>query len=267
LHESQRYAALITLLESSEDGTERFHLPVLNADDAATVARGMYREMEKLTDARDAATVRNGDVIACERGCNHCCYPPIVVHPPEVAAVVRWLNQPKNLAVKEAFLEAYPAWIEALGEDLDRLDELHVEGRVSEAETLYDSLRGRRAMCAFNRDGACTIYPVRPRVCRFFVALDTKERCDPDFDGGPILAGYAALDAFMERSNELVAEAGRRLTDDAKPEALCRAVSRAHDDPSMLPARPSAVAPTAKVSRNAPCPCGSGKKYKRCCGA
>ncbi len=23
----------------------------------------------------------------------------------------------------------------------------------------------------------------------------------------------------------------------------------------------------AKVSRNAPCPCGSGKKYKRCCGA
>jgi preprotein translocase subunit SecA len=23
----------------------------------------------------------------------------------------------------------------------------------------------------------------------------------------------------------------------------------------------------AKVGRNAPCPCGSGKKYKRCCGA
>ena len=22
-----------------------------------------------------------------------------------------------------------------------------------------------------------------------------------------------------------------------------------------------------KVGRNAPCPCGSGKKYKRCCGA
>ncbi|MFO8085339.1 MAG: SEC-C metal-binding domain-containing protein, partial [Desulfobacterales bacterium] len=22
-----------------------------------------------------------------------------------------------------------------------------------------------------------------------------------------------------------------------------------------------------KVGRNAPCPCGSGKKYKKCCGA
>ncbi len=25
--------------------------------------------------------------------------------------------------------------------------------------------------------------------------------------------------------------------------------------------------PRQKISRNAPCPCGSGKKYKRCCGA
>jgi uncharacterized protein YecA (UPF0149 family) len=23
----------------------------------------------------------------------------------------------------------------------------------------------------------------------------------------------------------------------------------------------------AKVGRNEPCPCGSGKKYKKCCGA
>ena len=28
-----------------------------------------------------------------------------------------------------------------------------------------------------------------------------------------------------------------------------------------------AAAPAAKVGRNAPCPCGSGRKYKRCCGA
>ena len=28
-----------------------------------------------------------------------------------------------------------------------------------------------------------------------------------------------------------------------------------------------APAPTAKVGRNDPCPCGSGKKYKKCHGA
>ena len=26
------------------------------------------------------------------------------------------------------------------------------------------------------------------------------------------------------------------------------------------------AAPSASISRNAPCPCGSGKKYKKCCG-
>jgi len=26
------------------------------------------------------------------------------------------------------------------------------------------------------------------------------------------------------------------------------------------------AAPAAKVGRNDPCPCGSGKKYKKCCG-
>jgi len=37
---------------------------------------------------------------------------------------------------------------------------------------------------------------------------------------------------------------------------------------AALPVTRQAVSgSTAKVSRNDPCPCGSGKKYKRCCGA
>ena len=30
---------------------------------------------------------------------------------------------------------------------------------------------------------------------------------------------------------------------------------------------PQQISPTKKVGRNEPCPCGSGKKYKKCCGA
>ena len=30
---------------------------------------------------------------------------------------------------------------------------------------------------------------------------------------------------------------------------------------------PTAPVQSEKVSRNDPCPCGSGKKYKKCCGA
>jgi uncharacterized protein YecA (UPF0149 family) len=29
---------------------------------------------------------------------------------------------------------------------------------------------------------------------------------------------------------------------------------------------PNPFAPTVRIGRNEPCPCGSGKKYKRCCG-
>ena len=31
--------------------------------------------------------------------------------------------------------------------------------------------------------------------------------------------------------------------------------------------RPVVSNPTTDVGRNDPCPCGSGKKYKKCCGA
>ncbi|KZZ84129.1 YecA family protein [Bacillus sp. SJS] len=34
----------------------------------------------------------------------------------------------------------------------------------------------------------------------------------------------------------------------------------------LTPPSPRSTEPTEKISRNAPCPCGSGKKYKKCCG-
>jgi preprotein translocase subunit SecA len=48
--------------------------------------------------------------------------------------------------------------------------------------------------------------------------------------------------------------------------------ARRHQEPRQSrreasPARPAPPVPRfGKVGRNDPCPCGSGKKYKRCCG-
>jgi preprotein translocase subunit SecA len=36
--------------------------------------------------------------------------------------------------------------------------------------------------------------------------------------------------------------------------------------PEPPAATPAAGFPDGKVGRNDPCPCGSGKKYKKCCG-
>lgn len=46
--------------------------------------------------------------------------------------------------------------------------------------------------------------------------------------------------------------------------------SATHDDPDHRPAFPRPQVPErrqgAKIGRNDPCPCGSGKKHKKCCG-
>jgi len=38
-------------------------------------------------------------------------------------------------------------------------------------------------------------------------------------------------------------------------------------EPTLRPARPAQKIQAQKIGRNDPCPCGSGKKYKKCCGA
>ena len=43
--------------------------------------------------------------------------------------------------------------------------------------------------------------------------------------------------------------------------------ARLRPGPPRPPALARGRAPVAKVGRNDPCPCGSGKKYKKCCGA
>ena len=39
-----------------------------------------------------------------------------------------------------------------------------------------------------------------------------------------------------------------------------------YQPPTSFPSNANPFAPAAKVGRNDPCPCGSGTKYKKCCG-
>jgi hypothetical protein len=69
----------------------------------------------------------------------------------------------------------------------------------------------------------------------------------------------------------LTAEAARLADRFGDPDGLLSPVrpARAGAIPRTQPSSPSTepAAREAHVGRNAPCPCGSGKKYKRCCGA
>ena len=84
----------------------------------------------------------------------------------------------------------------------------------------------------------------------------------------PILAlcgddeGGSPLELDLEEDADLLAQA---------PELIPACVAGMHGFWKERRGRPDAAgtrrAKSAKVGRNDPCPCGSGRKYKRCCGA
>jgi len=57
------------------------------------------------------------------------------------------------------------------------------------------------------------------------------------------------------------------ISEDRVQQIVDESIEKLYRDKHTPPASPS-IAPSDKhkVARNAPCPCGSGKKFKRCCG-
>jgi hypothetical protein len=78
----------------------------------------------------------------------------------------------------------------------------------------------------------------------------------PESDRPAIPALCAAFLAEMEAQGRIAG--GRSMG------LYVRALSEAFSDASSVKPKPF-VSPTTKIGRNAPCPCGSGRKYKKCC--
>ncbi len=103
---------------------------------------------------------------------------------------------------------------------------------------------------------------------------------EPDAEGGrPLLTGDAALDRLLEALMELLLEtrdpeayfvavqAMADLAPEAEQEgrAVMQAAARALWNVTPLPWEAFRRRPLPKPERNAPCPCGSGRKFKQCC--
>ena len=83
------------------------------------------------------------------------------------------------------------------------------------------------------------------------------------------LEGFEMFDAMIESIREdtvrMILTVQIRQKEEPKREQVAKPVEPAGDgtDPASKTVRKSA---SQKVGRNDPCPCGSGKKYKNCCG-
>jgi uncharacterized protein len=96
-------------------------------------------------------------------------------------------------------------------------------------------------------------------------------------DAGKAVAMMLVLADFAQGESKLTDEQAAILTEDV-PATIADIVfsiqhwtstqRQSEHFPSMAAAnRPTPPRSTPKVGRNDPCPCGSGKKYKKCCGA
>jgi hypothetical protein len=208
----------------------------IDDDDAAEIAEAMQRELEKGLDAREQLARRKRLRIACARGCNVCCEELVVVYLPEAMAVARWLRSAAGAEARAWFLDKYPSWRARAGDGIEREADLNADDtRRDEYERAHKEQWRRRVMCAFNHEGACSIYPVRPMLCREGHAVDSNAQCcvevalvDP-----PRRLTFAPVQEFMSRANVLLrathnAVAGKEKASTRvnRAEALCELVYR-----------------------------------------
>jgi Fe-S-cluster containining protein len=189
--------------------------------DAATIASGLQDEVDAGVSARAASMASQGMVVACKRGCAGCCEEPIMIFRPEAVHVARWLEQPENAAVREAFLAAYPDWKQRVGDTPARLSALFA-GQPGPYVEAHIEAWNLGVPCAFNHGGDCTIYPVRPINCRTAHALNTSEYCSGAATQPAARASFVPLDQFIARTRKLLQATHNAIGGPrARVEALC----------------------------------------------
>lgn len=241
----QRVAlALAQAVEAGEQG-KQVRLPIIQRADAAGLINVMHAQLDDAIARRDAQI---GERMACHEGCNACCTSPVLVSEGEAIAVAEWLRLPEHADARARFEVAYSSWRDALGELVDSTEARDPE----HTRAWMTSLQQRHVMCAFNHAGACAIYPVRPALCRKTHALDTNAHCTSDSIPAQCYQ-HPETEEVYESQRPLRFALHKALRPTSRLDLLCSAVHR--------------LLAGAAAGRNDPCPCGSGKKYKKCCGA
>jgi Fe-S-cluster containining protein len=227
--EAARIAGLVAALESDPGyATGRRAFPrTLERADATLIA-------ERLSDAVDEGAARRAEKgaaqgmhLACAPGCSACCEQLIMVWLPEALRAAEHLARPENAAAREAFLAAYPAWRERMGDAPERVAELTARGQVEAQREALIGVWKQRILCAFNHRGLCGIYEARPNICRAHHALETSDRCRADTPVPPSTLAFVPLDDFLRRAGRLNSAMHHALGGArGRTVALCDAVYR-----------------------------------------
>jgi Fe-S-cluster containining protein len=199
-------SALVDRLARGEAG------PEVTADQACAIAEALTEELEEGTRMRAEVARARGMTIACGVGCAACCEEPVLVYLPEAHRIARFLARPDSRAAREAFVSGHARWRAGLGDAPERLAELAVRDADRDAyEALHRATWRRGVACAFLVDGACSVYPARPLVCRNAHAIETSERCSGKSLVPATRLTFGPVDDFLGRAAFLLRQAHDRM--------------------------------------------------------
>lgn len=201
--------ALMTALVTAED--EGTAPPDVTVDASIGISRHFHAQADRGMDMLPDIARQLDVSIACGRGCNGCCHEMVMVRGPEAADVVRWLDAPERLPQRRAFLRQYPAWRSAVGDAPERLTTLLRTGPQEAYDEAHRAQWRKAVLCAFNHEGECLIYPVRPIACRAAHAVQTAEHCHPASPAGeqPQRIAFVPLDDLVQLSRRVMRAADR----------------------------------------------------------
>ncbi len=213
---------------------------------------------------------------ACRPGCGFCCTARVDVTAPQAIGIAQYLDE--RLSSDER------------GDLRRRLSErVRQISKMTAAEHAVAKLP-----CVFLQDDStCLIHPVRPAKCATFYSC-SAERCREAFarpedssiavpfdlvqaavgDGVSAGLGLACVELGLDHWTYELHSAVLRAMDlpDAGERWLAgepvfrSCLTRGADANATVESiREAKAASEGRAGRNAPCPCGSGKKYKKCC--
>ncbi len=196
-------------------------------DDAMAIAADVQAACDLGVQMRADVVAKQGEHIACHAGCSACCEQLVMIYAAEAELIADWLGAPEQADIRRNFVDAYPRWVARLGDSIDKIIAL-TDARDGAGQFAALVAHWRRGiMCAFNRDGLCTIYPVRPVLCRSYHALDTSDNCRPSDDTGSAATHmyFKPLEEFLDKTRSLAMAVHHALGGPrGRPEPLCAAV-------------------------------------------
>ncbi|HET7504609.1 MAG TPA: YkgJ family cysteine cluster protein [Kofleriaceae bacterium] len=142
------------------------------------VARGAMEACDAAIDRELGELATRGIAPTCSKGCAHCCRQEILVTRAEAEAIVEWVTATKSGPELDELRQRLRAWLAWFRDEAPR--------RIAAGQTREVALYEHGPQCVALVDDACSIYPVRPMMCRIHFVRSNPDACRQEAD--PALA-------------------------------------------------------------------------------